>query len=205
MTLNDKKNKLKEIITIEMVLDYYASSKISSSGMCLCPIHTETQPSCKINKNTNMFRCFACGAGGDIIALVQEKFKLPYNKAIEKLSKDFNVMFEDLSMNEEECRSRVLQAKKEQVKKTKAQLRKEFVLQKNNEICKILLTLRKKCVTLHKEPILSESEMDLHTVSKARIRKLEDIYLTLNGLGQEDLQITQNELIDKLKMGVIEL
>jgi len=34
--------------------------------LILCPFHKETSPSCCVNKIHGTFRCFGCGAWGDI-------------------------------------------------------------------------------------------------------------------------------------------
>ena len=35
----------------------------------LCPFHDDTHPSCGVNLNTGFYKCFSCGAKGDIISL----------------------------------------------------------------------------------------------------------------------------------------
>lgn len=35
---------------------------------CLCPFHDDTSPSCSINTDTGLYKCFACNASGDFIA-----------------------------------------------------------------------------------------------------------------------------------------
>ena len=47
-----------------------------------CPLHQEKTPSFYIFSGSQTWRCFgACVAGGDVIALAQERFKLPTPKA----------------------------------------------------------------------------------------------------------------------------
>lgn len=56
----------------EQVLDYYG---IEAQGrgpqrMALCPFHADSQPSCSINLEWKIFRCFGCDAHGSILDFV---------------------------------------------------------------------------------------------------------------------------------------
>ena len=37
----------------------------------LCPFHTEKTPSFTVSPAKQMYHCFGCGAGGDVIAFIQ--------------------------------------------------------------------------------------------------------------------------------------
>ncbi|MCR4836860.1 MAG: hypothetical protein K5899_10865 [Bacteroidaceae bacterium] len=36
---------------------------------CLCPLHDDHHPSLHLNAPRNIFKCFSCGKGGDVISL----------------------------------------------------------------------------------------------------------------------------------------
>jgi hypothetical protein len=205
LSINEKKQLIKNKVSIRQAFDLCSPRDSVSKGKCLCPVHTEAEPSCTVHLNTNYFHCFGCGAKGDIISLVQYVKNVGFVEAIDILCQDFGIDCGERQLSEAEINQKIENERQENIKRSKAQIKKEFILLKSNEICEKLLTLRKRCVILHSKNMLSQYEMDEHTANKERIKRLEDIYLTLNGLGQEDLQLTQNELIDKLKMGVIEL
>jgi DNA primase len=37
----------------------------------LCPFHEDTTPSLTVNPKENLWNCFGCGAGGDVIRFVE--------------------------------------------------------------------------------------------------------------------------------------
>ena len=39
---------------------------------CLCPFHEDTKPSMKVNTDRNIFNCFPCNAGGNILEFVMQ-------------------------------------------------------------------------------------------------------------------------------------
>lgn len=46
--------------------------KVNRDGRCQCPLHNGKDRNFSINRKKNLWRCFVCGKGGDVIALVKE-------------------------------------------------------------------------------------------------------------------------------------
>ncbi len=51
----------------------------------LCPFHNDTNPSLSVNPTKNLWQCFGCGAGGDVIRFVELFDKVEFPQAVEKL------------------------------------------------------------------------------------------------------------------------
>lgn len=58
---------------------------------CPNPRHDDRHPSCRINVQTNRFRCFSCGCHGNNIDLVQMVCGCDYNEAIRILTGESNM------------------------------------------------------------------------------------------------------------------
>jgi DNA primase len=52
----------------------------------LCPFHDDHRPSMNVNATKQIFKCFACGAGGDVFKFVQMRESLSFSQAIERLA-----------------------------------------------------------------------------------------------------------------------
>ena len=52
----------------------------------LCPFHDDTNPSLSVNTQTNLWQCFGCGTGGDVIRFVELFDKVPFPEAVRKLN-----------------------------------------------------------------------------------------------------------------------
>jgi DNA primase len=52
----------------------------------LCPFHDEKTPSFNVTPGKELYHCFSCQAGGDVIRFVQEVDSLQFTEAIEKLA-----------------------------------------------------------------------------------------------------------------------
>jgi DNA primase catalytic core len=51
----------------------------------LCPFHKDKKPSLSVNLTTNLWQCFGCGAGGDVIRFVELFDKVPFPQAVKSL------------------------------------------------------------------------------------------------------------------------
>ncbi len=57
----------------------------------LCPFHDEKSPSLSVSPARNLFHCFGCGAGGDVIRFVERIEHLSFTEAVEQLARRANV------------------------------------------------------------------------------------------------------------------
>ena len=64
--------------------------KKGSNYVGLCPFHTEKTPSFTVNPKTNLYHCFGCNAGGDVIGFVCKTENIGFRQAMEKLSGNGN-------------------------------------------------------------------------------------------------------------------
>lgn len=51
-----------------------------------CPFHADNAPSLSVNPGENLWQCFGCGAGGDVIRFVELFDKVGFKEAVGKLS-----------------------------------------------------------------------------------------------------------------------
>jgi DNA primase catalytic core len=60
--------------------------KNGKSFVGLCPFHEDHNPSFSINPDDNLWHCFGCGKGGDVIRFVELYDKVGFKEAVTKLS-----------------------------------------------------------------------------------------------------------------------
>jgi DNA primase len=65
-----------------------------SRYMGRCPFHDERSPSFSVNADLNLYHCFGCGKGGDVVTFVRETEGLDFVGAIEWLAERFRVPIE---------------------------------------------------------------------------------------------------------------
>lgn len=52
----------------------------------LCPFHHDTKPSLSVNPTTNLWNCFGCDKGGDVIRFVELFDKVDFKEAVHQLT-----------------------------------------------------------------------------------------------------------------------
>lgn len=57
----------------------------------LCPFHNEKTPSFSVSRDKQIFKCFGCGAGGNVITYVMKKENLSFMEALKKLADRANI------------------------------------------------------------------------------------------------------------------
>lgn len=82
---------IKAAVTTRQAAEFYGQS-VSPNGMTLCPFHEDHHPSMKVAEK---FRCFACGAYGDVIDYVAKLFELSPYETAQKLAADFGINVDD--------------------------------------------------------------------------------------------------------------
>ena len=82
---NEIIQQLKAHANIAEVIENFVPLKRSGNGRYLgiCPFHNDRSPSMNVNPTLGIYKCFACGAAGDVFKFVQEHEKLDFRGAIE--------------------------------------------------------------------------------------------------------------------------
>ena len=52
----------------------------------LCPFHKEKTPSFSVSADKQVFHCFGCGVGGDVIGFIRRVENIDFQEAIELLA-----------------------------------------------------------------------------------------------------------------------
>ncbi|MFH1547132.1 MAG: DNA primase [bacterium] len=84
--------EIKARIPIEDVISRYVRLKPSGKNMFgLCPFHKEDTPSFSVNPELQIFKCFGCGEGGDVLSFIQKIENIEFNDALEKLAQEAGI------------------------------------------------------------------------------------------------------------------
>lgn len=80
-------NELRSRCDLESIASKYVElKKKGNSILALCPFHSEKTPSFNINSAKQLFYCFGCGAGGDVITFIMKIENLSYGEAVAYLA-----------------------------------------------------------------------------------------------------------------------
>ncbi|MHC4171579.1 MAG: DNA primase [Planctomycetota bacterium] len=71
---------------VDVITEHVSLKKKGREMVGLCPFHDDHRPSMNVNGAKQIFKCFACGAGGDVFKFVQMRENLTFPQAIERLA-----------------------------------------------------------------------------------------------------------------------
>src|ERR1700685_814117 len=84
----DFKEQLKSSIDIVKVIGEHV--RLRKSGVSrytgLCPFHNEKTPSFSVHAGHQFYKCFGCGAGGDVLKFVMEIERISFFEALKMLA-----------------------------------------------------------------------------------------------------------------------
>lgn len=64
------------------------------SYVSLCPFHDDSNPSMNISSHKQIFKCFVCGEGGDVVKFVSKFKKITYTDALKYLLNEYNISYD---------------------------------------------------------------------------------------------------------------
>src|SRR5207237_10538349 len=85
--------QLKASVDIVGVVGEYVRLRKSGTNryMGLCPFHTEKSPSFTVHVVHQFYKCFSCGAGGDVVKFVMETEGVSFYEALKSLAERYSV------------------------------------------------------------------------------------------------------------------
>lgn len=106
---------------VSVISGYVRMQKKGSNYFGLCPFHNEKSPSFSVSPGKQMYYCFGCGAGGNVITFVMEYENLTFQESVKMLADRAGVNLPELEYNEEarqkeSRRAKLLEINKEAAK-----------------------------------------------------------------------------------------
>ena len=115
---------------VNVISDYVRLQKKGSTHFGLCPFHNEKTPSFSVSHGKQMYYCFGCGAGGNVITFLMQYENYTFQEALQALAQRAGIELPKQEMSEgarreADRRARILEVNKAAAKYFYAQLRME--------------------------------------------------------------------------------
>ena len=81
--INDVRNK---IDIVDLISEYLPLVQKGKNYFGVCPFHNDTNPSMSVSREKQIYKCFSCGASGNIFTFVSEYENISFKDALEKLA-----------------------------------------------------------------------------------------------------------------------
>lgn len=76
---------------VDVVRRYVTLSAAGSAFKGLCPFHREKTPSFHVNPARQIYKCFGCGEGGDVLSFLMKVEGLSFPEALETLARPLDI------------------------------------------------------------------------------------------------------------------
>ncbi len=90
----------------DVVQQYVALRRVGRNWVGLCPFHAERSGSFNVREETGRYKCFGCGAAGDVFTFVQEIEHVDFVNAVEQLAAKAGIQLQYTSGGESKDRLR---------------------------------------------------------------------------------------------------
>jgi len=76
---------------IDVLSEFLPLKKKGRNWTCLCPFHHEKTPSFSVSQDKQIFHCFGCGAGGNVLTFLMKHEQMTFPDAVKYLAKKANI------------------------------------------------------------------------------------------------------------------
>lgn len=80
---------------VDVIQAYIPLKHVGGNWRGICPFHSDTRPSLYVSQPKQIYKCFACGKGGNVFTFVQDYEKLSFIEAVKQLARRVGIQIPD--------------------------------------------------------------------------------------------------------------
>ena len=96
---------------VDVISQYVILKRSGRNFFGLCPFHKEKSPSFSVSPDKQIFHCFGCGIGGNVIHFVSKIENLDFKETIELLANRANIALPTLDNSQQDNKRAILKSK----------------------------------------------------------------------------------------------
>ncbi len=175
---------------VDVISQYVILKRSGRNFFGLCPFHKEKSPSFSVSPDKQIFHCFGCGVGGNVIHFVSKIENINFRETIELLANRANITLPTLSYNYEDDRKAMLKAKVYEINEIAAKFYHENLYKPTSKVAQEYIKKRK---------------LDNRTLKSFLIGysgNFDELYKLLKSKGFKDEEILASSLVNRADNGV---
>ena len=175
---------------VDVISQYVVLKRSGSNYFGLCPFHSEKSPSFSVSPNKQIFHCFGCGAGGNVIHFLSKIENIGFKETLEILARNAGITLPTLD-NGVEDKMQKLKSKVYEVNKFTAEFYHQNLYKPTSKIAQEYIKKRK---------------MDNNTLKSFLIGysgNYDELYRALKQNGYNDEEIFASSLVKKAENGKV--
>lgn len=173
---------------VDIISQYVILKRRGRNFLGLCPFHKEKTPSFSVSPDKQIFHCFGCGVGGDVITFINRIENLGYRESLEMLAEKAGIALPTVD-NDRDNKRQILKEKVYSINQIVAELYHENLYKPQAKMAQEYVKKRK---------------LDNNTLKKFMIGYSNggtEVYKTLKTKGFTDEEILASNLVKKTNSG----
>lgn len=180
---------------VEVINEYVPLKRRGANYIGLCPFHKEKTPSFTVSKDKQIFKCFGCGQGGNVIHFVSKLDNLDFRETLETLAEKAHIDIDKYAIKNTNDRNKDL---------------KDTILDINKSTARYFYDALTEQTKLQKSMLkdyLLKRELDAKTIVRFGLgfgsKKDETLFNYLTKLGYKEKDILASGVVTKNMRGEI--
>ncbi len=173
---------------VDVISQYVILKRSGRNFFGLCPFHKEKSPSFSVSPDKQIFHCFGCGVGGNVIHFISKIENINFRETIELLANRANIKLPTLN-NYEDDKKAMLREKVYQINEETAKLYHQNLYNQNSKQAQEYIKKRK---------------LDNKTLKSFMIGysgRFDELYRYLKDRGYTEEEILASSLVNKTDDG----
>ena len=175
---------------VDVISQYVILKRSGRNFFGLCPFHKEKSPSFSVSPDKQIFHCFGCGVGGNVIHFVSKIENLGFKDAVEILASRANIELKAIANSEQEEKTSILKSKVYKVNEEAARFYHENLYKQTSKQAQEYIKKRKLDNKTLKAFLIGYSGSGY-----------DELYKELKSKGFEEEEILASSLVNKMKDG----
>ena len=173
---------------VDVISQYISLKRSGRNYFGLCPFHNEKSPSFSVSPDKQIFHCFGCGVGGNVISFISKTEGIGFKEAIEVLAERANIKLPTID-NNIDSKKEELKAKVYKVNSFTAEFYHKKLYEPSSKIA---------------QEYVKKRQLNNETLKSFKIGfsgKFDELYQALHKEGFKDEEILESGLVNKNENG----
>ena len=127
---------------VDIISQYVILKRSGRNYFGLCPFHKEKTPSFSVSPDKQIFHCFGCGAGGNVIHFISKIENIDFKESLELLAERANIKLPTLD-NKEDSQRQLLKEKIYEINKIAAEFYHQNLYKNTSKTAQAYIKKRK--------------------------------------------------------------
>lgn len=169
---------------VDIISQYVILKRSGRNFFGVCPFHKEKTPSFSVSPDKQIFHCFGCGEGGNVIHFISKIENLDFKESIEILAQKAGINLPTLDKNED-TKTQKLKEKLYEINEKAALFYHENIYKSESKLAQDYVKIRK----------LDNKTLKNFYIGYSNGR--DDLYKYLKQQGYTDDEILKSDLVNK--------